>query len=475
MASFFDWLRSRNKDIRYDDPGLTATSDKVGTIEVPDKLTDKNAFSLANTVTEIYHPIDFIADRASKVRFFIAKNGKEVAGTELNRFLKDIYPFFSFSDLIYQYIFSYLADGNALQFVTVPESLNGEPSVSNITRLDILNPAEVYISEYSNIGLLRASQLKDIIKKIKYSDGGFRDIELNIDHVRIDNIDMSRREDSQVLSRSPLFKAYRPINNLLATYSARYNIYVNNGAAGYLVKKAVKTSEIEQAVNPATRDEILADINERKGLTGKRQLWGISSIPIEFINTMSTIKDLLPFEETLEDSIKIAGVFQLPPELIPRKDQSTFSNKAEAERSVWENAIMSMLQVACQNITKALRIDKVGCEILPDYSTVSALRDNEAEIQDTRAKLIQNELTLYEKGVKKYNEMLLAIGEEPIQGGDKYIFDMTKTPYAVKLGVGGTQSMQMILSDPLITSESKKNILVVIFGLTEEEAKKVIQ
>ena len=115
-------------------------TDKVGSLEIPDKLTDDNAFVLANTVAEIYHPIDFLADRASKLRFYIAdKNGVELENTELNRFITDINPLYSFNELFYQAVFSYLSDGNTFSYLGIP-SLYKNPSVNSISRLDILQP-----------------------------------------------------------------------------------------------------------------------------------------------------------------------------------------------------------------------------------------------------------------------------------------------------------------------------------------------
>ena len=70
--------------------------------------------------------------------------------------------------------------------------------------------------------------------------------------------------------------------------------------------------------------------------------------------------------------------------------------------------------------------------------------------------------------------MLEAIGEETIIGGDKYIYDMAKVPYSTKLGVGGTQGIQTLISDPNITPETKHNTLVVIYGLTDAEAKQIV-
>lgn len=387
---FLDFLRKNtNLDIVHDNPEQS-TSEQVGSISIPDTLSSYNAFNLANTVTEIYFPVDFYADRISKVRYYIAdKNGNEITNTELNRFITEINPFYEFDELVYQYVFSLLADGNAITKIAVPSALTN-PSVATITRLDVLQPPLVSLMEVTGMSMLDATKLTDLVRRIRYNESNRYNKDLDLNLIRIDNIDSTRRDYSNVLSQSPLFKAVRPINNLLATYSARYNVYVNNGAAGYLVKKAVKENDLAVAVDPKGREEMLADINSRMGLTGKRNLWGISGIPMEFINTLSSIKDLLPFEETLEDSIKIASVFQIPPDLVPRKDNSTFDNKNTAERSVWENGLTSMIQVVCQNFTKILYLDKAGYKIMADLSNVGALKQNESDLEDRTSKRIDN-------------------------------------------------------------------------------------
>lgn len=383
-----DWIKSSKQlDIRYDDPLLEYKTEKVGTLEIPDRLTDTNAFSLANTVAELYHPIDFIADRGSKLRFYIAdKNGVEVPNTELNRFINSINPLYSFSDLFYQSIFSYLSDGNIFHYVNVPSSYKNV-SPNNISRVDVLQPDKVSIQEYTNISILDIQSQNDIIKELRYSDNSANQKTLEVSKLSLYNVDMTRKQMSFILSKSPLFKSYRSINNLLATYSARYNVYVNNGSAGYLSKKGTNTG-IESIVGG--REDIIKDINSRNGLTGRRNLWGISSVPIEFVNTLVDIQKLMPFEETLEDSIKIAATFQIPANLVPRKDQSTFDNQLEAERSVWENTLMSIVDTTCGNFTKTFRLDKIGYQIKADYSSVSALKQNESSVEDVMAKRIAN-------------------------------------------------------------------------------------
>lgn len=371
----------------YEDQYLTTEITKVGTLEIPDKLSDENAFTLANTVSELYQPIDFLADRASKLRFYIAdKNGNEIVNTELNRFITNINPLYSFSDLFYQSIFSYLADGNILQYVTVPSSYKNV-SVNNISRIDILQPNMIELKEYTNISILQVQKINDFIRELKYADTTTQSTVLNPTRLNIYNYDLTRKEYSNILSKSPLFKSYRSINNLLATYSARYNVYVNNGSAGWLSKK---TSGAGLDSMLSDRNEIVKDIQNRNGLTGNRQLWGISSTPIEFVNTLIDIQKLMPFEETLEDSIKIAATFQIPANLVPRKDQSTFNNQLEAERSVWENTLMSLVDSVCSYFTKSFTLDKSGYQIKADYSSVSALKENESTQQDVLSKQIAN-------------------------------------------------------------------------------------
>lgn len=372
----------KKRDIKKAISGESFHQSQVGTIEIPDRLTDNNAFRLASSVSEIYYPIDFISDRISKLTFKVMKGDVEQKG-DLARFVNDINPMASFTDLVYMYMFSMLADGNVRTYRGVPTALsaNGtkKATVNNISRISLLMPDELEMYEYSNVSKLRMSSITDVVRRAWVSGQGFAKDELQIENLVIDCIDASRREDSLLLSKSPLFKAYRNINNLLACYSARYNVYVNNGMAGILVRKGNTGTSLEERADPVTRDRIQEDLNSRYGVTGNRNLWGISSTPLEFVKTLATISELMPFEETLENAVKIGGVYQLKPELLPRKDNNTFNNQDAAERSVWENTLMSLTDTFCANWTKICLLDTVGCEVKADYSSVSCLKANQTE------------------------------------------------------------------------------------------------
>lgn len=471
MSILKNWFGKRGVEVYEAD---SYDIQNIGDIVIPEKLSNKNAFTLANSVAEIYFPVDFCADRISKLRFFIAtKSGREMKNTELNRFVSDINPLFSFGELVYNYIFSLLGDGNAYNHLGVP-SLYSNINPSTIERWDVLQPNLISIDEYTNSSLLSVSSINEMIRKVIYNEAGFNRQQLNINQLRINNFGLRRRSNSNVLAEGMLWKVNKSIDTLLAVYSARYNAYANNGCAGYLARKTASGAAgaaFEAAIlEDNKRDEILNDINQRNGVTGKKNIWGISGVPIEFVNTLATISELMPFEETLESSIKIASAFQIPAGLVPRKDQSTYNNQEADERKVWENSLLSIAQLTADNLTRMFGLEKIGYKIMFDASNVSALVENESNNQDLLRKKVDNYQILYDKGMIKYNEYLLAIGLEAVAGGDVYIYDMQKTPYATKLGVGGTQALQALIADPNLTPEQKKNTLIVVFGLTDQEA-----
>lgn len=74
---------------------------------------------------------------------------------------------------------------------------------------------------------------------------------------------------------------------------------------------------------------------------------------------------------------------------------------------------------------------------------------------------------LYPDLTKNERRGLVGFEPEVDQGADKAIL-------AIELGVGGTQSLVSIVIDPALTENQKKNIMITLFGLSEEEATKML-
>jgi hypothetical protein len=193
------------------------------------------------------------------------------------------------------------------------------------------------------------------------------------------------RSDSDYRGLSPLYSVKRNVDNLLAVYSARYNVYVNNGAAGYLVKKSAAT-DMSAAFDD--RAKIVSEINDRTGITGDKRLYGISSVPLEWINTLATIKDLMPMEEWTANFLTIAGAFGIDKDLLPLKEGTTFTNKEVAEAKIWNDIAISYANDVCSDLTTMFNLTNE--EIKVRTTNIGFLQSNRKLELESDKILIEN-------------------------------------------------------------------------------------
>jgi phage portal protein BeeE len=339
------------------------------------KFDQSNAYELANTIAEIFIPIDAIAERCSSLKYDIVDtNTKEVITPQgnLKRLLDSPNPLDRFSDIIYQSIFAELADGNSYIYTKTADSIVN-PTYDNISNIWVLKPnvtKPVLHKEISNPFLMK--QVSDLVDY--YKTFFFYEHRIKPRYVlHTANLGITQTGTG----RSPLFACEKNINNILAVYQARYNVYAKNGNAGILAKAPVGGggASLQEAIDPVTRDTMLKDLQDRNGLVGDKNFIGMSSVPLQFIKTLGTIKELEPFDETLENAIKIAGVFGVNKELLPKKDNATFSNQTIAEKSFWQNVIKAFAYDTAKSLNKIYYLPD-NWTFMPNFTGIEALQED---------------------------------------------------------------------------------------------------
>jgi hypothetical protein len=339
------------------------------------KFDQSNAYELANTIAEIFIPIDAIAERCSSLKYDIVDtNTKEVIIPQgnLKRLLDSPNPLDRFSDIIYQSIFAELADGNSYIYTKTADSIVN-PTYDNISNIWVLKPnvtKPVLHKEISNPFLMK--QVSDLVDY--YKTFFFYEHRIKPRYVlHTANLGITQTGTG----RSPLFACEKNINNILAVYQARYNVYAKNGNAGILAKAPVGGggASLQEAIDPVTRDTMLKDLQDRNGLVGDKNFIGMSSVPLQFIKTLGTIKELEPFDETLENAIKIAGVFGVNKELLPKKDNATFSNQTIAEKSFWQNVIKAFAFDTAKSLNKIYYLPD-NWTFMPNFTGIEALQED---------------------------------------------------------------------------------------------------
>jgi len=369
-----------------------------------DKVRFSNAlaYDLSTFISEIFTPIDAIASRAASAKYNLTDlEGNEVNPTgNIKRILSEPNPFDNFSNLIYKLVFSGLSDGNKWLYARVPSIDKNTiivPNSDNVKGLWALIPPKIHLNENSTTTNILSISSKEAL--IKYFTYDLSSEKLSPKHLFHESSSLNKRDDSIFVGISPLQSAERNINNLIVAYQARYNVYNNNGAAGYLSKKQNNSNNsIEQAIDPVTREKMLSELNEKNGITGNKNIIGLSSIPLEFVNTLASIKELMPFEETEADALAIAGIYGVDKDLLPSKDNSNYENKKNAELNLWQNIVKSECYDVADLISKALNLSSKNQKITPDFSSIECLRQDEKTKSETNKMKIENVKSIKDMG-----------------------------------------------------------------------------
>ncbi len=227
-------------------------------------------------------------------------------------------------------------------------------------------------------------------------------------------------------SDSRLLSVKKPIANLIAVYEARNVIYLKRGALGFIVaQKQDETGTI--ALEPREKEALQRAVDERYGVGAGKSPYAVTDVPVNFIRTNLSISELQPFDETLEDAIKIASVFGIPSVLVPRKDQATFSNQDTAEKSVYSSVIIPATKRFCEALTTFLGLERKGLYIDCDFSDVACLQTGLKEAEEVKKLVNDRCLSQFNSGLISINDWRAQIHEDAFKDEvfNKVKFDMT--------------------------------------------------
>lgn len=357
----------------------------------------KDAYALAGSIAEIFLPIDTIADACASLTYNTVDKetlkGVEIGNSNLARLIKQPNPFDKFSDLVYKGVFNKLSDGNCYDYTKIPDSYKN-PNIDLIT----------------NVWTLQPDVTDSVIKKVIPPPFAIKSPSDLIDYYKTfffysQTIDPRYILHSTAMgigktgkAESPLKAVEKNINNLLAVYSARFNVYDKNMNGGILSKAPSSAgSSLQEAVDPTTRDAMIKDLKERNGLTGNKNFIGISSIPLQFIKTIASIQELQPFDETEADAVAIAGVFGLDSDMVPKRNSSKYSNKIDGERKLWQTVIKSQAIERGLELSKSFYLPE-NVIFYPDFTTVEILQEDKKTSFEADKVLIENLTALAEAG-----------------------------------------------------------------------------
>lgn len=395
-------------------------------------VANANFVTLCNTVPEVAWPVNYIASRAAGATYVLKryKDDSVVWDNEaINKMLVKPNAFESWYRTLWKHFAYKLLTGNSYIKAAMSDTFTGTNTLYKWCDRFITLEAPVVEIGYKCkfVDIYGVADVEDVIDAYFHNLCTSYNKPIPPRFVFHDKDDAIGYELSSPLkAKSRMLSVLKNISNLIAVYEARNVIYVKRGGLGWLVSDAHDDMG-SRALTEKEKKDILKQANDMYGLTEGKYPYGISDVKLSFVRTNLSISELEPFEETLADAVAIAGVFGIPPVLIPRKDQSTYSNQANAEKSVYSSVIIPLVKRFCEEFTYFLGLDKDGLYLDADFSGVDCLQTGKKEEQEVHRSITDRCKIEFESGIITLNDWRAQQGYERVEDKlyDKLVTDMT--------------------------------------------------
>lgn len=378
-------------------------------------------------IPEVFFPIEYIASRISGGNFLLKKEADDSVvwrNKTVNSFLNKPNCVFSWKEFVHDHFVWKLAAGTS--FIRAVTSIDVD--YRSVLAYWVLPSDRVEVrAPRALVPLYDVSEVSDLIASVDVM-GAFG-VQMNIDPSQVmidrDGIATLLSENSYMKAHSRLDSLRKNISNLLSVYDARNVIFTKRGGIGYIVSKKMDATGTD-ALTEAEKKQLVEQNAERYGI-GKGQLpYGISDVPIDFVRTNLSIAELQPFDETLADAINIAGAYGVPAVLVPRKDQSTFSNQATAEKTVYASVVIPMAKEFCKMFTSFIGLDRSGYYLDVDFSGVDCMQDGMKTEEEVKKLVNDRCRQQFLDGLITLNDWRGQIGEAQIEEKENPLFSKLK-------------------------------------------------
>lgn len=391
-----------------------------------------NFVTLFNTVPEVYWPVSFIASRAAGATYLLKRFDDDSVvwdNEQVNRMLVRPNAFESWYATLWKHFAYKLVTGNSFLRAAMSEAFAGAKTLYKwCDHYVCLEEPYVEISYKNQLAdIYGVADIEDVVRCYYHNVGLSSRMPIDPRCVFHDTDDtLGFLTGDPLRAKSRLLSVLKPISNLIAVYEARNVIYVKQGGLGWLVSD-MSDDMGSRALTKEEKKQILEEADKMYGLGEGKYPYGISDVKMSFIRTNLSISDLQPFDETLADAVAIAGVFGIPPVLIPRKDQSTYSNQATAEKAVYSSVIIPLVKRFCEEYTHFLGLDADGLYLDADFSAVDCLQAGRKEEQEVHRSISDRCRIEFESGVITLNDWRAQQGYERVESPlyDKLVPDMT--------------------------------------------------
>lgn len=384
--------------------------------------SEASIMSLFFEIPELFSIVKMIADRVAGGEYYLAdKDGNEVTDNKLwNTISKRPNWMFNLTAFIWLAVVFKYCTGNRYVYRYIPTGMKVRHD--NVVSLWVLSSQFVNIKMLTNRpNLLFTQKAEDYIQFYDYSAMG-PVMNITPEYI-IHQFTCKTGNGTDITSGkgTSIFRAAEyPLANLAAVYMARGKIYIEGGPRGLLIAGKSDAVGSRMPLMPDERKTAEDQLFGNYGFGPDQRLMRLVDQPLDYVPIGANISDLRPFEETLADTVALAGIAGVPMALIPKAAENKQTNLDVATRDFYYDTIIPEANEICELLTAAGLFGELGYKVCVDFDDVPALQDDKQKEADAFKTTVDAVSTLYNDGHITRNQLLAKIGEDEVAGGDSY-------------------------------------------------------
>jgi HK97 family phage portal protein len=257
-------------------------------------------------------------------------------------------------------------------YAIVPEGFKG---IENATSLWPINPERVEVIYKEGVSVYNIREKSELIDKYRVKVGN-SSIDVNPDHmlcIRDAGLDLLF-ESNRCHSR--LESLEYEVKNIVQAQEAIYSLNKDRGAQGIITNKTRDVSG-NIPLTPEEKERIREEYERKYGLSTKQAKIIISDNDLGWQPMSFNVRELMLFEGIKQNIESISDAYNYPFELLANQRGTTFANRSEATKFLYQTNIIPAANLYAQKFTRFFGLE--GAKIDIDFSNVESLKEAEKE------------------------------------------------------------------------------------------------
>ena len=211
------------------------------------------------------------------------------------------------------------------------------------------------------------------------------------------------------------------VKNVMQAQEAIYSLNQDRGALGILTNKG-KDADGSTPMKKSEKENVQKQLISCYGLSERQAKVIVTDADLDWQAMTFNVKDLMLYEGIKQNIETIADAFNYPFELLANSKGTTYNNKNEAKKSLYQDGVIPISNIYEQLFGEFFQL-KDGHKIDIDFSHIECLQEAVKERAEAKLKINTGCQIAFRNGIITINEWREQLELDRLDDGDKYYED----------------------------------------------------